>query len=159
MSRVIILLLIAASVLFGIKYYMRPTPAQINPEWEQYLNMLTNLERSKWENDVQEDNGAYIQINSLVMVSKETGSANLKLINPRYSACDLKITITTEDALNIIYESEVISPGTIIEDININTSVLSKKKENVTVNYVFFDGKGNKLTERNTTIAFLISKN
>ncbi|MFV0364523.1 MAG: hypothetical protein ACK5LL_15750 [Suipraeoptans sp.] len=154
MSRVIILILLAATVFFGIKYYMRPTPAQINPEWEQYLHLLTNTEQTKWKNSDQEDNGAYIQINSLVPYDRESKKANLKLINPNYSACDIKITIKTEDGINTIYESEVISPGMVIEDVHIDTSVLSSEKENANVHYIFFDGLGNKISERDTTIVF-----
>lgn len=157
MNRLIIVILAAATIFFGYKYFSLPNVADINVKWEQNTGLLTNAEKEKWLTREQEDSGAYIQVNTLVLVDSDTGEADLMLINPKYSACNLKITIKVEETSKLLYESPTLSPGTVIEKARIDTGLLKNKKENAIVHYVFYDGSNNILMERDVEVVLEIA--
>ena len=148
---VVFLLLAVAAVLVGMKAFMAPAVAERNPEWENYLGILSKTEKEQWLSKERESDGAYMQVNQIVLVDADGYTAELRFINPPYSACDAAITIKLKDNDTVIYRSEIIKPGTIVAEAGLNDNY-SGQEGKAAAYFEFYDGRGKLIKEKELEI-------
>ena len=103
--------------------------------------ILSDEERVKWQNMEVQEGKLYIELNSKIEVNDK--NANIRLVNPIYSAYTISIQVwEKEDENNLLYESEKLKPGTILETIRLSRALSTDEYKGV-VNYIIYDNEGN----------------
>lgn len=143
---VIVLILIMLAVYCGIRAFVKPQMAELNPNWKTYIDILNKKEKEKWLEKKQDKNAAYIQINQIITIAEDGTKANIRLINPPYSACDMEVTVQLEDGQKLFYQSDRLKPGTLIEYIDLTKREIYEDEKAMAI-FWFYDGKGNLLRE------------
>ena len=124
----------------------------IESSLKEYEEVLNKEEQDNWKSKSIKEGNGYIQINTKVDVDKESKEANIRLINPPYCEFDLAITITLGDL--VLYQSDIISPATVLETIKLD-QVIEEGQHEATVNYSFYDTNGEKQGEYVVNILLL----
>ncbi len=81
---------------------------------EKYRGLLDAQEMEAWKETKVQPGKAYIQIKTEIHIS-EGNMADIRLANPPYCAYDCRIEIKEKETENLLYKSERLSPGTMIE--------------------------------------------
>jgi len=107
----------------------------------QYENYLSSEEQEQWKTKEIDPDELFIQVNTKVTVDEKTQEAVLHLVNPPYSAYELSVEIyLSEDSEQILYHSERINPGTLVETFEMAES-LKEGMYPVIIRYTFYDGE------------------
>ena len=107
----------------------------------QYENYLSSEEQEQWKTKEIDPDELFIQVNTKVTVDEKTQEAVLHLVNPPYSAYELSVEIyLSEDSEQILYHSERITPGTLVETFEMAGS-LKEGMYPVIIRYTFYDGE------------------
>lgn len=151
--------LIVAAVIFKIKTQTQSTggntenvtagdtadkTTETEAEAEIYNeSILSEEEQEKWASTGLDEDNIYVELNSKIYL--EESKAYLRLINPIYSTYYYSITIYPQgEEETILYQSEKIAPGTILEAVML-TAEPSEKQYAAVVKYYVYDGEGNEL--------------
>lgn len=106
-------------------------------------SVLSEEEQEKWASTGLDEDNIYVELNSKIYL--EESKAYLRLINPIYSTYYYSITIYPQgEEETILYQSEKIAPGTILEAVML-TAEPSEKQYAAVVKYYVYDGEGNEL--------------
>lgn len=117
-------------------------------------NVLTEEEQQKWISQEIDLDGkeVYIQLNCKIYLVGT--KAYISLINPIYSIYYYTITIYPREAKDtILYQSEMLSPGTILEAIVLQRE-LSESEYEAVVEYKIYDLEGNELGLHSVNVEF-----
>lgn len=79
---------------------------------EQYREWLTPQEIEAWNNTRLQSGKVFLKMKTEIQVSEGT-KAYIRLINPPYCAYDCRFRITEEDTGQVLYESDILAPGTV----------------------------------------------
>lgn len=150
---ILIVLLAGVGIYLGIVLFKETPRAKMNPDREKYQQLLGREERNVWENREWTPNEAYLQLNQRILVSGK--EAEIRLINPPYCGYDLGVQIKRKNTEEMLYEIEKISPGTLLEDIELQQKLVKGEHE-ATVYFTFYDGKGNQQGERELEVVFVV---
>ena len=102
--------------------------------------VLTAEEQEKWESMEVQEGQLYIELNGRIEVNEQ--KANIRLVNPIYSAYAIRIQVwEKKDENNLLYESEKLMPGTILETVKFSRELAAGEHEGV-VNYIIYDDAG-----------------
>ena len=102
---------------------------------------LTVEERENWESIEVQEGKFYVELNGRIEVNNK--KANIRLVNPIYSAYTISIQLwEKDDESNLLYESEKLRPGTILEMIRLSEP-LTKEESTCIVKYIIYDEEGN----------------
>lgn len=117
-------------------------------------SVLSDEEQQKWfsqEIDL-EGKEVYIELNSRIYL--EDNKAYIRLINPIYSIYYYKISIYPREAEDtILYQSEMLAPGTILEAVVLQKE-LSESEYEAVVEYKIYDSEGNELGRHPVNVEF-----
>ena len=103
--------------------------------------VLTSEEQEKWDSIEVQEGKLYIELNGKIEV--DGTKANIRLVNPIYSAYTIGIQLwEKQDENNLLYESERLMPGTILETIRLSAPMVHAEYECI-VNYIVYDKEGN----------------
>lgn len=101
-------------------------------------SVLSAKEQQKW-NEIKTDTTGkkvYIILNKEITVKGR--NAGIRLINPIYSALDLQIKIVERgNEGNVLYQSERLAPGTILEEARLNQEIAAKNLKAVVIYTVY----------------------
>lgn len=101
-----------------------------------YQGVLTSEEIEAWNNTKVQRGAVYLKLRTQVPVSQRR-VANIRVVNPPYCAYDYRFTISENDTEEILYESEGITPGTVVEQVSMNRQIEHGQTE-ATVTYTFY---------------------
>lgn len=134
-TAVCLVLLIAVSVGAYNVFHKKPEAVQATlPK-----DILTEAELKKWEEDPVDDTQVFFELNTLWTLGSEEDEVFIRLLNPPYSAFPIKVQIYLEDKPGeILYESELLEPGTIIEKVPLEPRP-EKGEYAVIVKYSFYE--------------------
>lgn len=131
-----LLLLIAIPVgAYSVFHKKESEPAQVTlPK-----DILTEAELKKWEDDPVDDTQVFFELNTLWTLGKGEDEVFIRLLNPPYSAFPIKVQIYLEEKPGeILYESELLEPGSIVEKVKLDPRP-EKGKHAVIVKYSFYE--------------------
>lgn len=88
---------------------------------ESVSQVLTEEEQKEWKETPINSEEVYVDVNTNWHLTEGESEIFLRLINPPYSAYRIKVRLfETGSQEELLYESEVIEPGTIIERVNLD---------------------------------------
>lgn len=87
-----------------------------------YRGILTSEEIEEWNNTKVQKGKVYIKVKTEIQV-EERRLAYLRLINPPYCEYDCRFTIKEKESGEILYESETISPGNVVESVSLSHKI------------------------------------
>ena len=132
-----IMVIIAICLFIGSR---DPVRSQLSASEKIVPVILTSEEQEKWMNMEAQKGKFYIELNTRIKV--DDTKAYIRLINPIYSAYTFSIQMWEKgDKTNLLYASEKLMPGTILEAVNLTRPLTSEEHE-VVVNYVVYDEAG-----------------
>ncbi|MDL2324377.1 hypothetical protein LJC61_04405 [Ruminococcaceae bacterium OttesenSCG-928-A16] len=145
-----LLLLLILCVLAGLTAYKQvfgkvaDVPRNTDPA--PYQTILTAEEQKDWQRKTPLKNQAVCQLNLRIPVQAATGNAQLRLINPPYSAfvCTLQLTLPGKNGQDTtLYQSEKMIPGSVTQHATLqDAATLPKGETQAKATYVFYDGSG-----------------
>ncbi len=102
---------------------------------------LSEEEKEDWEKKTVDTNEIYITVNTNLDV-QENNTVQLRLANPPYCAYPIKITIVdTDTGETAYYESEVMEPGSSIEEAELKNLPEKAGSYQAKIRYQFFAEK------------------
>lgn len=111
---------------------------------EEYLSVLTEDEQKDWKEKEKDSSRVFIQLNQKVEIT-DMSRVYLRLINPPYSVFTIGVKVYTESSPeSILYESDRIAPGTVLEYVSF-TGSLDAGSHPSKAEYTVFDEDGNEL--------------
>lgn len=115
-------------------------------------SILNEEEREKWtSNDLNAEN-VYVELNSKIYL--DGSKAYIRLINPIYSSFSFRITLHPEgEEDTILYQSEKLAPGTILEAVMLAAEP-AQEQYHAVVKYLVYDGGGNELGTYSVNVEF-----
>lgn len=78
-------------------------------------SLLTKDEQEQWVSQAAEEEIIPIELNTRIEVQGDR--ALIRLLNPVYSAYPIKVRILKEEGEQVLYESERLAPGTVLESV------------------------------------------
>lgn len=124
----------------------------------QYEKILNKDEIDAWKNNEIKQGQAYLQLNTQIPVEKDNKTAKIRLLNPPYSEFSLKVQVELKERENkLLYESALLKPGTILEQVTL-LQELKKGKYDAVVHYTFFDSANKKQGEYSVNVTFVNTK-
>lgn len=122
-------------------------------ETEKYNETsLSEEDQEKWTSTDVNGENIYVELNSKIYL--DGSKAYIRLINPIYSAYYYTITIYPEaEEDNLLYQSEVIAPGTILE-VAMLTAEPTEEQYPAVVKYRIYDGDGNEMGTHPVKVEF-----
>lgn len=115
-------------------------------------SILSEEEQEKWASHELNGENIYVELNSKIYL--DGNNAYIRLINPIYSAYYYSITIYPageEEA--ILYQSEKIAPGTILEAVMLS-KVPTQEQYPAVVKYLVYDENGSGLGTYSVNVEF-----
>lgn len=103
---------------------------------ERYRDILTEDEIEEWNTTEAEQGKVFLKLNTQMHIENGT-RANIRLLHPPYCVYDCKIQITDRKK-NLLYQSEVLTPGTVLESVLLKQRP-EQEKEPVQVHYMFYE--------------------
>lgn len=118
---------------------------------EEYKNILSADEQKNWQEKGKDSSKVFIQLNQKIEVS-DPQRVYLRLINPPYSVYGIQIKIyLNDDQENILYQSERLEPGEILEYVSFNSSP-SQGSHPATVEYTVYSDTGTSMGDYKVNI-------
>jgi len=115
-------------------------------------SILSEEENEKWATTDLDGEKIYIVLNTKIYL--DGSRAYIRLINPIYSTYFYNITICPEgEEDTILYQSEKIAPGTILEAVTLTTEP-TEEQYSAIVKYQVYDGEGNELGTHPVNVEF-----
>lgn len=115
-------------------------------------SILSEEEQEKWMSKELSGDNIYVELNSRIYL--DGTNAYIRLINPIYSAYYYSITIYPKDEEEtILYQSEKIAPGTILEAVVLSKEPTGEQYPAV-VKYLVYDEKGSGLGTYSVDVEF-----
>jgi hypothetical protein len=140
-----IVFLLLAGIFFAIQNLR--TSNKIVP------TILTAKELENWQDIEVQEGKIYVELNGKIEVDNK--KANIRLVNPIYSAYTISIELwEKKEENNLLYESEKLKPGTILEMIRLSEPLTEGETEGV-VNYIIYDEEGNEKASHPIDITFI----
>ena len=140
-----IVFLLLAGIFFAIQNLR--TSNEIVPTF------LTAKEQENWQDIEVQEGKFYVELNGKIEVDNK--KANIRLVNPIYSAYTISIELwEKKEENNLLYESEKLKPGTILEMIRLSAPLTEGETEGV-VNYIIYDEEGNEKASHLIDITFI----
>lgn len=103
-----------------------------------YDDILTEAEKKEWAEKKTDSENVFIQLNTKISLQADGKDAYIRLINPPYSSYSFKVVIFLDsDESDVLYGSEQIAPGTVLEYVDFNKGV-AKGTHAATVRYEFY---------------------
>lgn len=157
-KKVVLLIFILAVLLFlaiGIRYILPQIRDQNSRNGAagsakrasvtgNYKGILTSEEIEEWNNTKVQKGKVYIKVKTNIQV-EERRLAYLRLINPPYCEYDYQFIIKDKESGEILYESEMISPGTVVESVSLNHKIAYGSTE-ASIVYSFYEPEEEKPT-------------
>lgn len=149
-KRVLILSFFLIDVILacaGIWWLMPGKAAKLSPAGEalsaqrasvtgKYRDILTDTEIEEWNTTDVQAGKVFLKLNTQIEV-KSGDQAYIRLLNPPYCTYDYQFTIVKQGG-GLLYESEVLPPGSVQEYITLNTKI-GDQAEKAWVNYSFYN--------------------
>lgn len=110
---IVIICSLTVTVTSG-QIFVQDTGAKANTDLEQYYGILTGEEKKEWDEKVQQQGKAYVQMNTRIEMGRE-GHAMIRVINPPYSNYKQDVVIYLKDPKKDVFKSDIMAPGTIVE--------------------------------------------
>ena len=130
------------------------TAVQIDADGEGNESILTEDEQAKWKNEEVEVNGEKIFVELNTMIKLDGQKAYIRLINPIYSSYTVSVTIYPQnDEESILYQSEHLAPGTILEAIMLEQEPKEKERSAVVL-YTVYDSDGKEIGTHAVDVEF-----
>lgn len=145
---------VAAMQLFG----KTPNVTVGAGDYSAYKDLLSQEEQIEWQQRKARPGEASVNINQRILVQRDTGEGEINLQNPPYSAytCKVDIVLAGEDGEEeIVFSSEKIIPGTVIQYAQFNKS-FSSGEYAATAKYVFLDEGGAQRGTYETDISLVV---
>ncbi len=101
-----------------------------------YQGILTSEEVEEWNDTKVQRGKVYLKLRTQVPVS-ERRIANIRVVNPPYCAYDYRFSIAESDTGEVLYESGVVTPGTVLEQVSLDRQIEHGQTE-ATVLYTFY---------------------
>lgn len=150
-----ILFLILAGIM-AFRVFMQPNLSPINENWKSYREYLSKAEQKEWDDKSRRIKDNYAQISQRITIDQKTGTALVHYVNPLYGANLSKLSLRLEEDEEIIlYESEQISPGTVIETVKVQES-LDVGKYNGHAYFEFYTDQKKLLSEHNVALEIVV---
>lgn len=125
---------------------------------EQAPSSLTTAEQKKWTEKQQDAEGEMIYVEMNDEVSVQGTTAYLRLMNPIYSTNYLQIRIYPKENKNkILYDSEMLAPGTILEAVRLSEEP-TEQQTDIVVLYTVYDAQGVKLGTHPVTVVMSVQE-
>ena len=100
-------------------------------------DFLSSGERQKWKSGMTEEELIPIELNQQIEVHNQR--AFTRIVNPVYSRYAVRVTIMLkENREEILYQSEKLSPGTVLEAVQLSRTLTAESNEAV-IEYVIYD--------------------
>lgn len=141
------LLLLLVAVVLGLWYFV--------PRWRDqnsfagaagsarrasitgnYQGILTAQEVEEWNTTRVQKGKVYLKLKTEIQVTGRR-QAFIRVVNPPYCEYDYRFTIAVKETGEILYESETLSPGTVLEQASLNREIDHGQTEAV-VTYTFY---------------------
>lgn len=137
------LLMISTAVMLfsGYQAFINISTVERNRDTTRYEDILTEVEQSNWASKAVQTGEAVFQLNLSIPVMAETSRAEIRLVNPPYSDFICQVSIREEESSLVIYESEELIPGTLLQYASL-TETLAIGEYNAIVVFTFIDGRG-----------------
>lgn len=150
-KRILLLALLIFFVLAlgmgGFWYYIKEWPDRHSDTGEagsarrasitgNYQGILTSEEVEEWNDTKVQRGKVYLKLRTQVPVS-ERRIANIRVVNPPYCAYDYRFSIAESDTGEVLYESGVVTPGTVLEQVSLDRQIEHGQTE-ATVLYTFY---------------------
>lgn len=108
----------------------------------KYKDILTDAEIEEWNTTEVQAGKVFLKLNTQIKV-RSGNQAYIRLVNPPYCTYDYQFTIVKRGG-GLLYESEVLPPGSVQEYITLNTKI-GDQAEKAWVNYSFYNSGENEL--------------
>jgi uncharacterized membrane protein len=134
-----ITLVIAGLIIVLTKYYQNWL---LNPERavQQYNSILTDSEKEMWRTQEKSD-VLYALMNQKISISSDSSRAELRIVNPPYNKYAEFVQIyLVNDPEDIIYQSDAIEPGNIVDYADLNQKLEEGEQEAIAV-FSFLQGQ------------------
>lgn len=137
----ILLLLFTGFMLFaGYQAFINTSDVPRNRDVTRYQDILTEEEQKEWKTKNIQKGEVVFQLNMEIPVDAKTGYADIRLVHPPYSDFVCRVVLTDLESGIVLYESEEMIPGTIIQYALLSESMAVGKYDAI-VSYTFLDGK------------------
>jgi len=137
----VLLVLFTALMLFsGYQAFINTSDVPRNRDVSRYQDILTEDEQAKWISKDIQTGEVVFQLNLKIPVDAETSRAEIRLVHPPYSDFICKVTLKDVESGIVLYESEEMIPGTLIQYITLSETMAIGEYDAV-VSYTFMDGK------------------
>ncbi len=142
----LLLIFVLTATFSAMKFINGAQSVDKNPDMEQYETVLTSTEKKEWKEKKNDRKQITLQVNTRIPVKAGGESAEIRLINPPYNLYSCSFILTLKETPNkILYSSEEILPGTVIETIDLNADpakALTPGEHKAVVSYTFHDRNG-----------------
>jgi|GEM_PF-1120844 len=137
----ILLVLLTGVMLFaGYQAFINTSDVPRNRDVSRYEDILTEDEQAEWTSKSIQTGEAIFQLNLKIPVDAQTGRAEIRLAHPPYSDFVCKVSLRDVESGILLYESEKIIPGTLIQYITLSETMAIGEYDAI-VEYTFLDGK------------------
>lgn len=106
-----------------------------------YRDILTEQEQQAWANTPVKSGEAIIQMNQRIPVSTKENIAQMRLINPPYSAFVCSVTLTVKGEDSPLYTTERLQPGTVLNSVPL-AQLPNQQETQAVALYTFYDVQG-----------------
>lgn len=137
----VLLVLLTSLMLFaGYQAFINTSDVPRSRDITRYQDILTEEEQAAWKSRDVQKGEVIFQLNLEIPVNTETSQAEIRMINPPYSDFICRVLLLEEESGIVLYESEEMIPGTLIQYITLSET-LAEGKYDAVVSYTFLDGK------------------
>jgi hypothetical protein len=137
----VLLVLLTEVMLFaGYQAFINTSDVPRNRDISRYKDILTEDEQAEWKSRDIQTGEAVFQLNLKIPVDVQTSNAEIRLVHPPYSDFICKVSLRDVESDILLYESERMIPGTLIQYITLSETMAMGEYDAI-VEYTFFDGK------------------
>ena len=138
---ILLVLCIGLMLFAGYQAFINTSDVPRNRDVTRYQDILTEDEQSDWKNKNIKKGEVIFQLNLEIPVAANTSRAEIRLVHPPYSDFVCRVLLRDVESGIVLYESEEMIPGTLIQYITLSETLAIGEYDAV-VEYTFLDGKG-----------------
>jgi len=139
--RLLLVLFTNLMVFAGYQAFINTSNVPRNRDTTRYQDILTEDEQAAWKSKDVQTGEVVFQLNLEIPVDSATSQAEIRLINPPYSDFICKVSLKEAESSIVLYESEEMIPGTVIQYVTLS-EILAVGKYDCVARYSFLDDKG-----------------
>ena len=138
----ILLVIFTGLMMFsGYQAFINTSEVPRNRDAGRYGEILTEEEQKAWGTKEVQRGEAVFQLNLEIPVDVRSRRAEIRLVHPPYSDFICQVELTEEESGIVLYESEEMIPGTVIQ-YAILSETMAEGTYDAIARYTFTDGKG-----------------